>query len=69
MVPSLAPYVTVMGTTDGAPVAEDHGPQGNPVRFPDSRSIPTSIPSEFLPIDISGRASPLRWYPGHRHLC
>src|SRR6266436_6665986 len=30
--------------------------QGNPVQFPNSHSIPTSIPSEFPRIDVSGRA-------------
>src|SRR5262250_3125643 len=54
--PSLAPYVTGMGPTDGATAAGGHGPQGNPVQFPDSHSIPTSIPSEFPLIDVSGRA-------------
>src|SRR5215467_5842185 len=29
--------------------------QGNPVQFPDSHSIPTSIPIEFPRIDVSGR--------------
>src|SRR5215470_14256372 len=29
--------------------------QGNAVQFPDSHSIPTSIPSEFPRIDVSGR--------------
>ncbi len=33
-----------------------HGPQGIPVQFPDSHSIPTSISSEFPRIDVSGRA-------------
>jgi hypothetical protein len=54
--PSLAPYVTGMGPTDGATAAGGHGPQGNPVQFPDSDSIPTSSPSEFPRIYISGRA-------------
>ncbi len=33
-----------------------HGPQGIPVQFPDSHSIPTSISSEFPRIDVTGRA-------------
>ena len=40
--PSLAAYVTGMGPTDGATAAGGHGPQGNPVQFPDSHSMPTS---------------------------
>src|SRR6266446_6537897 len=54
--PSLAAYVTGMGPTDGATAAGGHGPQGNPVQFPDSHSMPTSIPSEFSRIAFSGRA-------------
>jgi len=54
--PSLAPYVTVTGPKEGAIASGGHGPQGNPIQFPDSHSIPTSIPSEFPRIDISGRA-------------
>ena len=53
--PSLGGYVTRMGPTDGATAAGGHGPQENPVQFPDSHSIPTSIPSEFPRIDVSGR--------------
>src|SRR5439155_13301144 len=56
--PSLAPYVTVTGPKEGAIASGGHGPQGNPIQFPDSHSIPTSIPSEFPRIDISGRALP-----------
>ncbi len=47
---------------DGAPgrgdrAAGGHGPQGIPVQFPDSHSIPTSISSEFPRIDVSGKGS------------
>ncbi len=34
--PGLGGYVTGMGPTDGATAAGGHGPQGNPVQFPDS---------------------------------
>ena len=51
----LAPCVTVTGPKEGAIASGGHGPQGNPVQFPDSHSIPTSIPSEFPRIDVSGR--------------
>ena len=53
--PRLGGYVTRMGPTDGATAAGGHGPQGNPVQFPDSHSFPTSIPIEFPRIDVSGR--------------
>ncbi len=53
--PRLGGYVTRMGPTDGATAAGGHCPQGNPVQFPDSHSIPTSIPIEFPRIDVSGR--------------
>jgi hypothetical protein len=55
--PRLGGYVTRMGPTDGATVSGGQGPQGNPVQFPDSHSIPTSIPIEFPRIDVSGRTS------------
>ncbi len=53
---SLGGHVTGMWPTDGATAAGGHGPQGNPAQFPESRSTPTSIPSEFPSIDVSGRA-------------
>jgi len=53
--PSLGGYVTRMGPTDGATAAGGRGPQGNPVQFPDSHSIPTSLPIEFPRVDGSGR--------------
>ena len=43
------------GPPTGRPLPEAHGPQGNPVQFPDSHSIPISIPVEFPRIDVSGR--------------
>src|SRR6266851_603738 len=46
----------VDGPKEGAIASGGHGPQGNPVQFPDSHSSPTSIPSEFPRIDVSGRA-------------
>ncbi len=59
--PSLAAYVTRMGPADGATVAGRHGPQGNLGQFPDSHSIPASIPIEFPRIDVSGRTLGPRW--------
>src|SRR5262249_35782916 len=44
------------GLNEGAIVSGGHGPQGNPVQFPDSHCITTSIPSEFPRIAVSGRA-------------
>ena len=44
------------GLNEGAIVSGGHGPQGNPVQFPDSHFIPTSIPSEFPRIAVNGRA-------------
>ena len=41
---SLGGYVTRMGPTDGATAAGGHGPQGNPVQFPDSHSMPHRFP-------------------------
>ena len=48
---SLADYVTVTGPKNGG----GRGSHGNPFQFPDSHSIPTSIPSEFPRIDFSRR--------------
>jgi hypothetical protein len=43
------------GPRTGRPLPEAMVPQGNLVQFPDSHSIPTSIPIEFPRIDVSGR--------------
>jgi len=50
--PRMPDYVAVTGPLGAA---ESHGPQGNPVQFPDSYCIPTSIPSELPRIAVSGR--------------
>ncbi len=43
--PGLGGYVTGMGPTDGATAAGGHGPQGNPVQFPDSHLVAfTTVP-------------------------
>ena len=44
------------GPKEGAIASGGHEPPGNPVQFPDSHSIPTSIPSEFPRLDVRGRA-------------
>jgi hypothetical protein len=44
------------GPKDGGDCLRSPWTQGNPVQFPGSHSIPTSIPSEFPRIDVSGRA-------------
>jgi len=44
------------GSRTGRPRRRRSGPQGIPVQFSDSHSIPTSISSEFPRIDVSGRA-------------
>jgi len=31
----MAPYVTVTGPKEGAIASGGHGPQGNPIQFPD----------------------------------
>jgi hypothetical protein len=51
----MADYVAVTEPRGAATAAEGHGPQGNPVQFPDSHRIPTSIPSELPRIAVSGR--------------
>ena len=45
---------------EGAIVSGNHGPQRNPVQFPDPHCIPKSIPSEFPRIAVNGEGSGTR---------